>query len=163
MHLGEAASRFASVEVFEARYPVLWRRVELAPDSGGAGRFQGGLGVDASLVALDDAWVTCVVERTGFPSWGLRGGESGRPNAAMLLHADGSSSACSKATGLSVPRGAALEIASGGGGGFGPPSERDPEAIAADLTDGYITPAYAKRHYGVGAATPVGGPPADRP
>ena len=162
MHLGEAASRFASVEVFEARYPVLWRSVELAADSGGAGRFQGGLGLDASLVALEDAWVTCVVERTGFPSWGLHGGESGRPNAARLRLPDGSSRACSKVTALSVPRGASLEIATGGGGGFGPPSERDPSAVAADLADGYITPSFADRHYGGRPAVSPGTEPPTR-
>jgi N-methylhydantoinase B len=147
MHLGEAASRFASAEVFEARYPLLWERVELAPDSGGAGRHQGGLGVDATLLALDDAWVTCVVERTGFPPWGLEDGEPGRPNAASLRLADGSRSPCSKRTGLRVARGAALEIRTGGGGGFGPASERSPAAVLSDVADGYISPEFARRHY----------------
>jgi len=147
MHLGEAASRFASAEVFEARYPLLWQRVELAPDSAGAGCFQGGLGVDASLVALEDAWVTCVVERTAFPAWGLQGGESGRPNAARLVLPDGSSQPCSKVTGLHVPRGAALEISTGGGGGFGNPSQRNPAAVAENLLDGYVSLAFAQRHY----------------
>ena len=78
MHLGEAASRFASAEVFEARYPLRWEQVELAPDSCGAGTFAGGLGVDTHVTALEDAFVTCVVERTTLPPWGLAGGTEGR-------------------------------------------------------------------------------------
>jgi len=147
MHLGEAGSRFASAEVFEARYPLLWKKVELATDSAGAGRWQGGLGVDAALVALDDASVTCVVERTAFPPWGLDGGASARANEATLRLTDGSSVACSKATALHVPLGATLEIKTGGGGGFGDPSERDVAAVLADLEDGYISPEFATSHY----------------
>jgi N-methylhydantoinase B len=147
MHLGEAASRFASAEVWEARYPVVWERCELAPDSCGAGRWRGGLGVDASVRALADAFVTSVVERAKTPPWGLRGGLDARPNSARVRLPDGSERRCDKGTGVPVPRAAAYEMRTGGGGGHGSPSGRPAEAVREDLLDGYITPEHARLHY----------------
>jgi N-methylhydantoinase B len=147
MHLGEAASRFACAEVFEARYPVRWDYVELAQDSCGAGTFAGGLGIDAAVTAMEDAWVTCVVERTTLPPWGLQHGEDARPNAATIQYPDGTSRRCDKATALRVPAGATLRLATGGGGGFGPAAERDPAAVRADVRNEIISEAYARQYY----------------
>jgi N-methylhydantoinase B len=147
IHLGESASRFASAEVFEARYPLVWERFELAADSCGAGEFRGGLGVDAALVALNDAWVTCIVERTSTRPWGLQGGADARANAATLHLPDGRSFRCDKATALLVPAGATLELCSGGGGGWGESSRRSPDAVEADLRDGYISEGHVQAYY----------------
>jgi N-methylhydantoinase B len=157
MHLGEAASRFASAEVFEARYPLLWEQVELAADSCGAGSFAGGLGVDVRVRALEDCYLTCVVERTTLPPWGLQGGRDGRANAALLRHADGREERCDKATGLLVEQGATLRVSTGGGGGFGPPEGRPAEAVRADLRNGFITPEYARRYYSHAFTREAGG------
>jgi N-methylhydantoinase B len=46
-----------------------------------------------------------------------------------------------------VPKGATLELTCGGGGGWGPPAERDPEAVHSDIAEGYTTEAHARRHY----------------
>jgi N-methylhydantoinase B len=147
IHLGEAASRFASAEVYEARYPLLWEQMELAPDSCGAGQHRGGLGVDSLVTALEDAWVTCVVERTKNRPWGLQGGQPARPNSTVLRQADGRVQRCDKATGVHVPPGARLEVRSGGGGGFGPSDQRPRELVEADLRAGYISERYARKHY----------------
>jgi N-methylhydantoinase B len=147
MHLGEAASRFASAELFEARYPLLWEQVELATDSCGAGTFAGGLGVDARVRALAECRVTTVVERTTLPPWGLYGGTAGRPNAAKLLRTDGTSQPCNKATALLLHPGDVLEVRTGGGGGYGPPELRAPDAIEADIRAELISSAFARRHY----------------
>jgi N-methylhydantoinase B len=146
MHLGEAASRFCSAEVWEVRYPVLWERCELAPDSCGAGRMRGGLGVDAVVRTWDDASVTCVVERTKTPPWGLHGGLAARANNAERT-VDGTVTPCAKATALALPRGARLHVQSGGGGGYGHPSERDPRRVHDDIADGYISEVHARRYY----------------
>jgi N-methylhydantoinase B len=146
MHLGEAASRFCSAEVWEVRYPVLWERCELAPDSCGPGRTRGGLGIEAVVRALDPALATCVVERTKTPPWGLHGGLDARSNHIELEHG-GATTPCAKATGLAIERDARLIMRSGGGGGYGPPAERERRKVLDDLADGYISEAHARLNY----------------
>jgi len=148
IHHGEAATRFSPVEVWEARNPWLLEKVELAPDSGGAGRHRGGLGVDMFFHLLEDSYATTVVERTKNAPWGLEGGLSGRPNGVAVRRPDGRTEPLKgKNTRLLLPKGSTLELYNGGGGGYGPPSERDPEAVRADLREGYVTEERARLHY----------------
>jgi N-methylhydantoinase B len=147
MHVSEAATRFAPAEVWESRNPWLVEQVELRTDSGGPGRHRGGLGVDMHFHMLEDSYVTCVVERTKTAPWGLEGGLEGEPNAAGLREPDGSRRSFGKATRVHVAKGATLELATGGGGGYGPPSERDPEAVRRDVREGYVSEAEARRAY----------------
>jgi N-methylhydantoinase B len=97
---------------------------------------------------LEDAYVTAVVERTKNPAWGLEGGRpAGIANSCALRGADGTRSVFGKATRLKVPKGATLELTCGGGGGYGPPAERDPAAVHADIRDGYVSEARAREQY----------------
>ena len=73
LHIGESATRFTPAEVWEARNPWIMEKVELAPDSGGAGRHRGGLGVDFHFHALEDCWLTSAIERTHNGGWGVEG------------------------------------------------------------------------------------------
>jgi N-methylhydantoinase B len=147
LHHSEAATRFAPVEVWEQKNPWLLEKVELAPDSGGAGRNRGGLGVDFAFQVLEEAYVTVAVERTKNAPWGLEGGQPGRANGAALRRPDGSRTRFGKATRLLVPKGATLELTTGGGGGFGDPAERPREAVLRDVREGYLTEEHARRHY----------------
>jgi N-methylhydantoinase B len=147
IHHAEAATRFSPTEVWEQRNPWLMEKVELAPDSGGPGKYRGGLGVDLFFHLLEDSYVTSAVERTKNAPWGLAGGLPARPNCAALRYPDGSRIHFGKATRLKVPKGATLELYDGGGGGYGPPEERDPEAVHADLREGYISEEHARRYY----------------
>lgn len=147
LHSGSGC-RFSPVEVWEARNPWLLEKVELAADSCGAGRHRGGLGVDLWFQMLEDSYVTSAVDRTKNPPWGLEGGGEARPNAVTLRAPDGTRSRTfGKATRLKVPKGWTLELATGGGGGFGPPAERDPEAVRADVREGYVSEEHARTHY----------------
>ena len=146
MHLGEAASQFASAEIWEARYPVLWERCELAADSCGPGRRRGGLGVDAVVRTLDDACVTTVVERTRPRPGGCTVGSRPGPTAATWQRA-GRRDAVRQGHGPAARAGTRLVVRSGGGGGYGSPAEREPERVHEDLADGYISEAHARRHY----------------
>jgi N-methylhydantoinase B len=148
MHIAQAATRFSPIEVWEARNPWMMERVALAPDSCGAGKYRGGLGLDMSFHLLEDADVTAVIERCETPPWGLVGGLEGRPNDGAIRYADATQRTIHKATRVRVPKGATLDLFSGGGGGFGPPSERDPAAVLSDLREGYISQAHARKHYG---------------
>ena len=147
IHHGEAATRFSPTEVWEAKNPWLLEKVEVAPDSGGPGRYRGGLGVDMNFHMLEDSWVTSALERTKNAPWGLEGGEEGRANGAALRRPDGTRHPFAKATRMYVPKGSTIELHCGGGGGYGPPSERDPAAVCEDLREGYITEEHARRHY----------------
>jgi N-methylhydantoinase B len=147
IHVSEAATRFSPVEVWESRNPWLVEQVELAADSGGAGRHRGGLGVDMSFQMLEDAYVTVVLERTTIGSPGLEGGCAGRPNSARIRYADATGRSLSKATRLSVPKGATIDLLTGGGGGYGRPERRSASAVARDLREGYVTAEHAARYY----------------
>jgi N-methylhydantoinase B len=147
MHVSESATRIAPTEVSESRNPWLVERVELAPDSGGPGRWRGGNGLDLDIRLLEDAELTSVVDRTSVPPSGLAGGGMGRPNAAHLRLPDGHRVACAKATRLAAPAGSVFELRTGGGGGFGPSQERKAEAVLADVRDGYVTGSQARRNY----------------
>ncbi|HWI74809.1 MAG TPA: hydantoinase B/oxoprolinase family protein [Baekduia sp.] len=143
-----AAGRLTPIEVLEARNPWITERFELAPDSGGAGRHRGGSGVDVVYRMLEDAWLTTSLEHRKVPPKGLAGGAPGRANAQFIRDVDGTRREIGKATRLLLPEGAALEMSTGGGGGYGSPGERAPEAVRADLHAGYITEDFARRHYG---------------
>jgi N-methylhydantoinase B len=147
MHHLQSATRFSPVEVWEARDPWLVERVELAPDSGGPGRFRGGLGLDFDFHVLEDLNITAVIERTKNPPPGLVGGGEGRANSATISYEDGRRVAIAKDTRVPLARGTRVELRSGGGGGFGDPAGRDPAAVLADLREGYVTEEHARRWY----------------
>jgi N-methylhydantoinase B len=147
MHVSESATRIAPAEVWESRNPWLVERAELAIDSGGAGEFRGGNGLDLDIRLLEDAELTSVVDRTTTPPAGLAGGGAARPNGAFLRLGDGTRVECAKATRLAAPAGSVLELRTGGGGGFGDPGRRDPAAVAADVREGYVSEERALSDY----------------
>ena len=145
MHHLQSATRFSPVEVWEVRDPWLVESVELAADSGGPGRYRGGLGVDFVFRVLEDLNVTTVIERTKNPPPGLVGGGEGRANGATIEYPDGRRVAIAKDTRVPLGKGTRVELHCGGG--FGDPAERDPAAVALDLREGYVTEAHARRWY----------------
>jgi N-methylhydantoinase B len=147
MHVSEAATRLTSAEVWEAKNPWLLQRAELAQDSCGAGRHRGGLGIDMSFQMLEDAWLTSTLERTKNPPWGLEGGHHARPNSLEVDFPDGTCARYAKATRLRLRTGATVHLHTGGGGGFGDPAERHPDAVTRDVRDGYISVDHARAHY----------------
>ncbi len=147
LHHIEAATRFAPLEVWEAKNPWLMERCELAPDSGGPGQFRGGLGPDMAFHFLEDALAISTIERTKNAPWGLAGGLSGRANAGELRFPDGTTRPIAKETGVALPKGTTFTIRCGGGGGYGNPAERDREAVLSDVREGYISEEQARLHY----------------
>jgi N-methylhydantoinase B len=147
MHYGEASTRITPVEVWEAKNPWLFERLELAADSCGPGKYRGGLGVDMFIHMLEDCRLTCALERTKNAPWGLRGGGEGRPNSANIRYDDGRREPLAKSTAKKIPKGTTFELSTGGGGGWGAPSARDPALVQADVEEGYTTKEEARRHY----------------
>lgn len=127
------------VEVQEARYPIRVHRYALRPDSGGVGRWRGGLGIEREYEVLADGVnVSTWFERTLTPGWGLFGGGPGGVTEVTMATGDGTFDLL-KVNQRPAPAGARIVVATGGGGGYGDPAERDAHAREADLVDGYTT------------------------
>lgn len=140
--------RTMPVEAVEATVPVLIRRKELRPDSGGAGRFRGGMGQTIELVGEGKGplLINAMFDRLIHPARGRGGGGPGQTGGVRL--ASGSPIG-SKGLQEVVP-GDTVILDLPGGGGYGPPSQRDRDAIRADLLGGYLTPEGARLQYGGG-------------
>jgi len=147
MHIGLAGSRETPAEVLEALNPVIVERMELAQDSGGPGRFRGGLGVDLHLHMLSDVYMTATFERTKNPGWGLLGGGTGRRNHLLVRYPDGSYKEYIKVTALHLPADSVIEFHTGGGGGHGSANERSIQAVLDDIRGGYISEVQAAADY----------------
>jgi N-methylhydantoinase B len=147
IHFIESASRFTSHELWETRLPVIVEKMELATDSGGPGKYRGGLGVDVVYRWLEDCSMTAIIEQTKSPAWGLEGGGPARPNKLTVTHSDGSVQVIGKATGVRIERDARVLLQTGGGGGYGPPQERERAAVLSDVDNGYITESSARLQY----------------
>ena len=148
MHMANDGYRNVPVEIMESTSPILVEEFSLAPDSGGAGRFRGGLGVDATYRLLSAMTVTVIQERQKTPPWGLFGGEPARPNSWIIEDPDGRTRpGPGKLTAATLEKGTRMHVRGGGGGGYGPRDERPPAHVQADLRDGYLTEATARRDY----------------
>ena len=134
------------VEVMENLAPVIFSRRELRPDSGGAGQWRGGLGQTFEFsVAMDEPFLfSGLYDRIDHPAPGLAGGSSG---AGGILHVSADRTVRAKTSEM-LPAGTVVRIDLPGGGGYGDPAKRDPQAIEADLRDGYISAKRAKCDYG---------------
>lgn len=139
-HLGNCA--LLQTEVAESEYP--WRivRTELVPDSGGAGRHRGGLGILREYELLDEvAWCGHYLEQVKPRSapWGMMGGRPGGLARAEIRRAGRWRRLGSKETRFEIRRGERLRYVSSGGGGWGPPARRERGRIEDDLRNGYVT------------------------
>lgn len=147
MHITCSGTRNNSIEVWEARTPFVTERVEFAQDSGGAGRFRGGPGLDIHYRAIRDLYVTIPWERVKSAPFGLFEGQDARPNEVVIEFPDGTSRSYTKASAVFVPEGSLVRLETGGGGGVGDPAERDPARVIEDLADGYISEDAARKVY----------------
>jgi N-methylhydantoinase B len=139
------------VEAAEAKAPIFIASRALRQDSGGPGKFRGGLGVSQEVRLLAPGRIQSVIERTICPPWGAHGGKDALPNRFSLVADDGTIQRFP--TGKVPPTPAEPEagylVEVGGGGGFGSPLERDPERVLADVRSGYVSLESARRDYGV--------------
>ena len=134
-------------ESVETLSSLIQYRRELRPDSGGPGRFRGGLGQYTEVGChTDQPWtISAMVDRIRFPPEGLLGGGSGARGQLLL---DGQNRGQPKAL-LTLQPDQRVQLNLPGGGGFGNPLERDPEAVLADVVEGYVSVEGAERDYGV--------------
>ena len=138
------------IEVLEMSFPVRVDEYVLVTDSGGAGRFRGGLGARRTWTVLDHkARASSCLERTKSAPFGLSGGKPGLEAKIWTEAPNGDIGTAPGKGGFDVPNGGQIHLRVPGSGGFGNPSERDANAIKEDVLDGYISEEGAEMHYGV--------------
>jgi N-methylhydantoinase B len=141
------------IEIIEMSFPLRVEEYALVPDSGGAGKYRGGLGARRVWRVLEKrAQASVCCERTVTPPFGLDGGLAGGPAVTTLIPPLGNARKLNSKGGFLAPAGSLVVLEAPGSGGYGDPRERDPAALCEDLLDGYVTPAAARRDYGFDAA-----------
>jgi N-methylhydantoinase B len=145
------------IEILEMSFPLLVEEYSLRPDSGGAGKWRGGVGVRRSWRILNhNSQCTTCCERTVTAPPGLEGGLDGAAARASITLPDGSNHTVVSKGAFIAPSGSVVTLDLPGSGGFGHPGDRDPERLKQDLIDGYVTSAAAQRDYGVDLASLLG-------
>lgn len=174
-HISMSTVKNIPVEVIESRLPVMVDRAGLRQDSGGPGRWRGGLGSVRDYRFLAPFGALNIVKKTRTPGWGIAGGEAGAMNVGILIanterpdwrqhweqdiivyasnnhiwrNDDPSRHYCGMFRGEFGP-GDVISYLAGGGGGYGDPFERDPETVRQDVIDGYVSREAARTQYGV--------------
>jgi N-methylhydantoinase B len=135
-----------SVEVLESTSPLLVEELTLLPDSGGAGRFRGGLGARYRIRSLapEPLQVAIIGNKFRFPAQGLHGGHPGRPRRAYLNGKE-----VNPLGRYQLPPGGTLIMVNGGGGGFFSPTKRELSTVVEDVRNEFVTSQAAKRYYHV--------------
>lgn len=135
------------VEVLESRAPVLIEEYGFAPDSCGAGRYRGGLGLVRSYRLLaEEAVLQLRSDRRRFPPFGLFGGGPAAPTE-NVFDPDGDVRLLPSKVTMRIRRNDVIRHRQSGGGGYGDPAHRASDAVREDLADGKITEAFARRHF----------------
>jgi N-methylhydantoinase B len=138
-------------EQTETKFPLVIESCRLIPDSGGAGKRRGGLGVETVVRSRGDIVFAAQVDRILCKPWGLEGGHDATGNE-IAVRSDGAWQTEFANGKLNIDRlkaGDAVRLRSGGGGGYGSPLERPVDEVLADVRQGYVTIGAAASYYGV--------------
>src|SRR3990170_4202962 len=149
--LNDGDTHNAPVEATEAKNPIIVEQRALRQDSGGAGKFRGGLGVSNEVRMRRPATIHAHVERTICAPWGLNGGKDALANRIFIRRGNGAveNFPTGKIKPTEIEKGDGFTVQTGGGGGFWNPLERSPEKVLADVRSGYVSVEAARRDYGV--------------
>ena len=137
----------APTEIIELEYPFRVEQYALRPNTGGAGKYRGGLGIIRELSLLTDTSVSIITGRPFRGPYGLKGGGYGKTDIATVERPGEEKE--QRLSGCAVQAGTKVVITTSGGGGFGNANERALEAINWDLKNGYITADVAEKEYDV--------------
>ena len=146
-------SRNLPTEFTESRFPFIVERLGLAIDSGGAGRYRGGLGYEKQIRMLKDANFMSIADRSILACWGLKGGRAGA-SFSVTIDAGGPNEREIDALADAAPvrAGEIIRIRTTGGGGWGDPFDRPIDEVERDLRWGKVSFAGAQADYGVVAS-----------
>lgn len=141
VHAGITNTSNLPIEALELEYPLRVERYALIPDSGGAGKFRGGLGLRRDIRILGhEATLSTHGDRQKFAPWGLMGGRPAQP-ASFVVNPDSEQHQVldsAKVSDVLLQTGDVLSVQTAGGGGYGPPEERDPPARERDWREGKV-------------------------
>jgi N-methylhydantoinase B len=147
VHAHMTNTRNTPVEALELSYPLRVECYSLRPDTGGAGRYRGGLGIRRDIRVLDhDASFSLLADRRVHRPYGLDGGEPGARGDDRVV-VDGDERSIDGMTTLDLGPGDRVGVRTPGGGGFGSPEQRSVDAIERDLAEGRVTPEHVAEHY----------------
>ncbi|HEY0949577.1 hydantoinase B/oxoprolinase family protein, partial [Nocardioides sp.] len=143
-------SRNLPTEFTEARFPFRVESLSLTMDSGGAGRFRGGLGYEKHIRMLKDGHFMSIADRSILACWGVKGGQAGKP-FQVTIDPGGprEREVDALADAEPVAAGEVIRIRTTGGGGWGDPLQRDPALVVRDVVWRKVSPEAALADYGV--------------
>lgn len=149
--VGDGETYNVPVEMAENRYGIMIDEYSLHTDGAGAGKYRGGSGAVRSYRAMTDGQLfTASFGRNKFPAWGAAGGADGSYNYFEFHNADGSVEGPMGIVARRIMnKGDVVRMVTCTGGGYGNPLERDPESVAWDVKNEYITVDQAEKEYGV--------------
>lgn len=139
------------IESLESEYPLMVEKFEMLPDSGGAGKYRGGLGVRRDIRILNhECTFSIKADRQRIAPWGLFGGKNGTMGAVILdPDTEREELLDPKKSGMLLPPGSLVSVRTPGAGGYGDPKERSIEKIKFDVEEGLVTLESARRDYGI--------------
>ncbi|MDE0113769.1 MAG: hydantoinase B/oxoprolinase family protein [Albidovulum sp.] len=137
------------IEAMETEYPLMIERYELVEDSGGAGRFRGGLGLRRDYRPIGhEMTFSGQGERFVNKPWGIFGGEPGGTGRITVISDSGIERRLdNKPSALKVKPDSYISVVTAGAGGYGDPAERPPEALAHDRSSGKFSAGFLRSHY----------------
>ena len=142
--------RNGSIEGIEMRCPVLVKGRALRRDSAGPGKFRGGLGIDLEVRNfVDGKWNFERANRRGCPAWGLWGGKPGESGGYYLRDPGRTEYRMMHGSHKPVTTDSEVIVRTGGGGGWGDPLARTPEAVRWDVLEEFVSKKAARDDYGV--------------
>jgi N-methylhydantoinase B len=137
------------VEMQEALYPLRIEVQRFRPDSGGAGQYRGGLGLEKLSTYLGECRSNVHFERTGCPPWGILGGKDGAPPVVTVEYSGRPPERPPYKTVVSLKPGDRMRFMSAGGGGYGDPLLREAASVSRDVRLGFVSQTAALADYGV--------------
>jgi N-methylhydantoinase B len=150
IHVNMTNTMNTPIEAIETYLPLEFEAYRLRPDSGGAGQYRGGCGIERIwTLTSSKATLSIMAERTKIPPWGLKGGKPGRTGEYILVRSNGEKVTLPSKVTIDISQGDKLIIRTPGGGGYGDPSNKDIRKIIQDIENGLVTKEGAKSDYGV--------------
>lgn len=160
--VNQSNAKIAPVEIIESEFPTRVLAFELIRDSGGAGKFRGGLGIRRKYLNLTDARFSIRSTKHVIPAEGYSDGLPGRTGDIRINpDEEGWKRLPSRYADYPLKAGDVFELETPGGGGYGDPLTRDPASVLADVREGYVSVEAAGRDYGVVLVAGPNGPSLD--